>query len=87
MSAFGFLASDFADDALGIWPDNWQPLQVFSAMGTQWRSGMNGPTGLDYGVLREVMAFERVPKADRQDVYDCIRVMETAALSEIHKKD
>lgn len=56
-------------------------------MGTQWRTGMGGVSGLDYGVLREVMAFERVPKADRQDVYDCIRVMETAALSEIHKKD
>lgn len=56
-------------------------------MGTQWRTGMSGPTGLDYGVLREVMMFEGVPEADFQDCYECIRAMEASALSEIHKKD
>ena len=26
-------------------------MQVFQAMGTQWRMGFNGPVGLDYNVL------------------------------------
>ena len=39
---------------LEIWPENWPALRVFLAMQTQWRVGMAGPVGLDYGVLRLV---------------------------------
>lgn len=56
-------------------------------MRTQWRTGMAGPTGLDYGVLREVMTFVGVPAELHTDTFDCVRAMESAALAEIHKKD
>lgn len=56
-------------------------------MGTQWRTGMAGPTGLDYTALPIVMKLEGVPKRDRQDVFDCVRIMESAALNLIHSRD
>lgn len=56
-------------------------------MATQWRHGMNGPTGLDYSALPVVLKLEAVPKKNQQDVFDCIRAMEGAALCEIHKKE
>ena len=50
-------------------------------MGTQWRVGMAGATGLDYAALPVVMRLVGVPAADRADVFDAIRTMEDAALA------
>jgi hypothetical protein len=72
-------------DEFDIWPDNWKIVDVFMSMGTQWRTGMNGPTGLDYGVLPDVMRLRGVPKADRAEVFDCIMLMEAEALSQMRE--
>lgn len=34
-----------------IWACHWKTLRLFVALGTQWRTGMSGPTGLDYAAL------------------------------------
>lgn len=89
MAAFGLSEDDY-DDAvptIKVWPDNWLPIRVFQSLSTQWRTGMSGPTGLDYAVLPAVMQLEGVRKKDRADLFDCVRAMEGAALSVIHKKD
>jgi hypothetical protein len=36
-----------------IWPENVEIFRLFTALGTQWRVGAAGATGLDYGVVRE----------------------------------
>ena len=54
-------------------------------MGTQWRSGFNGPTGLDYCALAEVWKLLNVPKKERARVFDDLRVIEAGALNEMHK--
>lgn len=61
-----------------IWPDNWKTLELFIAMGTQWRAGMGGPTGLDYTALPVVAKAMRI-KLTRER-FDGIRVMEGEAL-------
>lgn len=53
-------------------------------MGTQWRMGMNGPIGLDYGVLHSVLRMTQVPRSQWSHVFDGIRVMEEAALGVMH---
>ena len=68
-----------------IWPDNWLAVEVFISMGTQWRTGMAGATGLDYGVLRDVMALRRVPRADQSELFDWLRLMEGEALSQMRE--
>jgi hypothetical protein len=60
-------------------------VHVFVAASTQWRVGVAGPTGLDYGALAEVMRMMAVPRRDWFDVFDGIRIMESAALEVMRK--
>ncbi len=68
-----------------VWPPNRQATLVFLAMSTQWRSGFNGPTGLDYSALPEIWKRLNVPKKKRDAVFDDLRVIEAGALNEMHK--
>lgn len=73
-------------DPVEVWPDNIVPVNVFIAMGTQWRVSMNGPTGLDYNALPGVMRLCGVPRAEWPEVFESIRVLEDAALGIMRKK-
>jgi len=68
-----------------VWPANRRATIVFLAMRTQWRTGFNGPTGLDYCALPEVWKRLQIPKKKRDQVFDDLRVIEAAALTEMHK--
>jgi hypothetical protein len=69
-----------------IWPDNLPAVNVFIAMQTQWRVGMGGATGLDYGVLPSVMRLTGIPRREHQEVFQSIRILEDAALEQMRKK-
>lgn len=79
---------DVAGDqtAAEVWPDNWQAVSAFIALGTQWRVGPGGPTGLDYTAIPVVLRALRVKRADHSDVFDALRVMEIEALSIMREK-
>lgn len=77
---FGVSAADF-DDTVEVYPDNWTAFRVMEAMGTQWRTGMAGATGLDYGAVPAVMSLIGVSKKNRDQVFHDIRVMEAEALA------
>lgn len=77
---FGFSPEDY-DETFEVWPDAWLSFLVMDAMGTQWRTGACGVTGLDYGVLPSVMRLVGVPAKERQTVFQDIRVMESEALA------
>uniref|UniRef100_UPI003EB71BD2 DUF1799 domain-containing protein n=1 Tax=Alcaligenes xylosoxydans xylosoxydans TaxID=85698 RepID=UPI003EB71BD2 len=77
---------DFPVAVIDLWPENVLPKDVFEAMGSQWRIGFAGPTGLDYGALAGVMRILRVPEDDEIDVFDAVRVMEGAALRMMNRK-
>ena len=64
-----------------VWPENWLAVQVFTRLMTQWRTGMNGPTGLDYGAIPMVLELLDVPRSDWQEVFRGLQVMEVAALA------
>lgn len=69
-----------------IWPDNLPSVNVFIAMSTQWRTGMAGATGLDYGALPAVLRLTAVPRAQWPEVFESIRVLEDAALEVMRRK-
>jgi hypothetical protein len=69
-----------------VWPDNWTVIRVFNVMSTQWVVGACGPVGLNYAVLPEVWRRTKVSPADRDDVFEDLRVMEQSALQTIHDK-
>lgn len=80
------LPEDVATADIELWPDNVATVDVFIGMGTQWRMGPGGATGLDYAVLPFVMRSVGIARPERQEVFDGLRVMEIEALGVIHKE-
>ena len=58
---------------------------MFIAMSTQWRVGMSGATGLDYGALPGVLRMSGIARKDWAEVFEGVRVMEDAALQVMQK--
>ena len=88
MAASGFTRADFeAEDATEVWPENMPAINLFSQLSTQWRTGMNGPTGLDYNVLFVCLDRLKLGDQDREWLFDDIRAIESEALQIIHRKD
>lgn len=69
-----------------VWPDNAMVVAAFIAMGTQWRTGNSGPTGLDYSALPVVMQMLKIPESDQSEVFDGVYKMEDAALEKMYSK-
>nr|WP_093100398.1 DUF1799 domain-containing protein [Pseudomonas sp. Z003-0.4C(8344-21)] len=80
MAMFGFSPDDY-DETFEVWPDNWKSFLVMDSMWTQWRTGACGATGLDYGVLPDVMKLVGIPAKERSRVFQDIRVMEAEAIA------
>lgn len=85
LAAFGLTPEDVAGPPVEVWPEHKQAFELFEVMGSQWRVGMGGATGLDYGPLfhkldRLDLTAERYDELEEQ-----IRVMERAALVEMSK--
>ena len=74
-----------ATQPVEVWPDNAMSVNVFIAMSTQWRVGMNGATGLDYNALPSVMKLVGVPKKSRASVFDDVRTLEDSAMETMKK--
>lgn len=64
-----------------IWPESAEPFGLFSQMLTQWRTGMSGPTGLDYAALPAIFDMNDIAPARRRQAFDDLRVMESEALA------
>lgn len=82
-------AWDMDDDEIDgppvqVWPENEQSVCVFLTMRTQWRTGMGGPTGMDYSALPFVWRQLRVPEEEQDAVFADLQVMEVAALNAAH---
>lgn len=60
---------------------------MFIKVATQWRSGMGGREGLDYGPLLTLMNRLDLPKDKFDQMFEDIQVMEAAALEEMHRDD
>ena len=80
------LTRDEVATSCEIWPENLQAYELFCAMDTQWRIGMAGPTGLDYGVLPVALRMIGAARADWQQLMADVRVMESAALCAMRAK-
>lgn len=92
MAIWGLTADDYTDGApevggetVEIWPCNVNAVNAFVAMGTQWRIGPAGAYGLDYAVLPHVLRLTLIPRPAWAEVFESIRVLEGAALEEMHK--
>lgn len=83
----GLLREDVQVDEVEVWPENWPALDLFAALATQWRVGMNGATGLDYSAVPVVMDLHGIKPEARRECFEDVRVMERAALGVMNEKD
>ena len=81
----GLTLADIAPPLVALLPENELPFSVFCAMDSQWRVGASGATGLDYGTLPIVMRFMGIKRELWPELWAAVRVMESAALEEMHK--
>jgi hypothetical protein len=70
-----------------VWPENMPAINLFSSISSQWRTGPGGATGLDYNVLFHRMDHMHLSEQDYEWMFDDIRVIESAALTSMNKKD
>ena len=61
-----------------IWPEHEEAVMLFMLMSTQWRVGVGGRCGLDYGVLFSLMDLYDVK--NRREALENLQIMEAHAL-------
>lgn len=59
---------------------------LFRLLGTQWRVGASGATGLDYNVLLRVMERRGLSNQQFDEMFEDIRLMESESLAAMHDK-
>lgn len=78
---FGLTLADIPDDSIEVWPCCWDAVRLFEAMATQWRVGMGGAYGLDYGVVRDVARLIGIDRKSLSGVFADLRTLEHEALA------
>jgi hypothetical protein len=67
-----------------VWEENWPALEMFLRCQTQWRVGVNGVLGLDYGPVAWLFSLYSVE--DPRSLLEDLQVMEDAVLRTINKR-
>ncbi len=76
-AAFGIKTAERRDEC-AVLAENWDTVQAFVAVQTQWRHGPSGhPTGLDYASVRVAVAAMGIRF---KEVFQGLRVMEAEVL-------
>ncbi len=65
---------------LYLWPCNVLAWRCWQGVQTQWRTGMEGRTGLDYTGVRAYLDLRGIRGADRRTVFAGIQACEAASL-------
>ncbi len=75
-------------EAFIVYEENWQTVEMFMRMQTQWHTSMGGYVGLKYEVLLVSGGLFDLYNIDkRRDVLEGLQIMEAAALPELNKSD
>lgn len=88
LAAIGLKREDVEDTSITeIWPENYLAFQIFTRCGTQWNSGMGGPTGLNYPSVMTVCSLFGVKTKKQLEMLDAIQILEREALKQMNSKD
>ena len=70
-----------------VWDENWETVQMFLRVQTQWNVSMDGLVGLKYEVLLGSGGlFDLYNVKNRTDVLERLQVMEATVLTESRKR-
>jgi hypothetical protein len=81
LGALGLSLADVPEEEVEVWPDAWPALRLFEALGTQWRTGQGGASGLDYAAVPATAAMLGIKRRDLVDIFPDLRVFEVEALA------
>lgn len=73
------------DEVIEVWDINIPVYDWFSHVSSQWRYGMNGPTGLDYTACEATARMLGYKKKQVLDMFPDLMVMENEALTTIRE--
>ncbi len=79
------MAEETKEEHCEVWEENWDILEMFLRMQTQWNVIPGGFTGLKYEVLFRLCDLYSVE--DPKAMLEGIQIMESAALQELNKSD
>ena len=77
------LAARGGERVVEVWPDNHAAFNLFNTIGTQWRVGMGGATGLDYAAVYPLLDRAAKDPQEWDEMFSDIQVMEGAALKQM----
>jgi hypothetical protein len=77
---FGLSLEELPDEIIPIWDMNYNTFRMFDALRTQWRVGMGGAIGIDYGVIRDVGKMLGLKNKEINEMFPDLQVMENEAL-------
>ena len=80
MAAVRVAGSAVPQEVAYLWPCNVTAWHCWCELQTQWRTGMGGPTGLDYAGVRAYLDEMGHTGPDRVDIFAGIRAAESATL-------
>ncbi|HBK47904.1 MAG TPA: hypothetical protein DDZ74_00770 [Pseudomonas sp.] len=81
LAFLGLTLDDMETEAVEVWPDAWPAFCLFEALGTQWRLGPGGPSGLDYAAIPGTAKMIGLKSRELSETFDDVRVMENEALT------
>ena len=67
-----------------VWEENWETVEMFLRMQTQWNMSMGGPSGFNYSSLDYLCRLYKVE--DPVTLFEGLQVMEYAALASLNKR-
>ena len=67
-----------------VLPENWETVEMFLKIQTQWRASASGVIGLDYNVMAWIFSMYSVK--DQCQLFEGLQVMELAALATFSKE-
>lgn len=76
----GALLGPKVPPVVDVWPENWPAVDLFVRIGTQWRVGMGGASGLDYSVVWKMIERMRLSQDEEENLFEDIRYLEGEAL-------
>ncbi len=62
-----------------VWPENWNTIEMFLRVQTQWRTTSGGVIGLDYGVVLQMTSLCKSP--------DPLALLEDLYVMEVHARE
>lgn len=79
------LPEEDREEHFEVLPEAWPAVTMFLRVQTQWRVGMGGVIGLDYGAVRWLFELEQVTKP--AELLDDLQVIEAKVVEILSQRD